>query len=97
MININIIINIIIILRASPRAAGPLVLRGRKRDSIAFVVSVAAAAVAAAAVVVVVAVVEHIIILIINIVEPPYSSSSILSNSLARILVSRKPHFHTIK
>ena len=37
------------ILRASPRAAGPLVIRGKKRDIIAFVGVVAASAVAAAA------------------------------------------------
>ena len=56
------------ILRASPRAAGPLVMRGKKRDIIAFVVIVAAAAVAAAAVVVVavaVVVVDVVVVIVV--------------------------------
>ena len=54
--------------RASPRAAGPLVLRGKKRDGIAFVVIAAAAAVAAAAVVVVVAVAVAVVVVVVVVV-----------------------------
>ena len=50
------------ILKASPRAAAPLVIRGQKRYCIVFVgVDVAAAAVAAAAAVVVVVVVVVVV------------------------------------